>query len=92
MQEIGSAVPTVNAGKLRVLFTVLKQEGLLVERRQSRFELRPRLFSEALEPLGDAYEQRRERDRAKLEQMVIQFRLKSGGFKSADLIAATGMP
>ena len=35
------------------------------------YALTPRLMSESLDPLADAYDERRERDRTKLEQMVV---------------------
>ena len=69
--QIRAVVPQIAAGKVRVMLTVLKQEGLIVERRAQRYELRARLFSTPLEPLAHAYEQRRQRDQGKLEQMVV---------------------
>jgi ATP-dependent DNA helicase RecQ len=69
--EVRATVPAVSGVKVRVMLTVLKQEGLVVEHRGSHYELREALFSAPLEPLARAYEERRERDRTKLEQMVI---------------------
>jgi ATP-dependent DNA helicase RecQ len=69
--EIRAAVPRIAAGKVRVMLTVLKQEKLIVERRAQRYELTGRLFRTSLEPLAVAYEQRRQRDQGKLEQMVV---------------------
>jgi ATP-dependent DNA helicase RecQ len=69
--DIREAAPGLAATKLRVVLAVLKEAGLLRQRRHSRFELSPRLFAEAIDPLAEAYERRRERDREKLEQMVI---------------------
>ena len=57
--------------KYRVMLTVLKREGLIVERRARRFQLRARVFTTSLEPLACAYEERRQRDQGKLEQMVV---------------------
>ncbi|HUR33334.1 MAG TPA: RecQ family ATP-dependent DNA helicase, partial [Vicinamibacterales bacterium] len=71
LPDIRAAVPNLGAGKLRVMLTLFKQEGLIAERRGSTYVARPRLFSTSLEPLASDYERRRERDRAKLEQMVI---------------------
>jgi ATP-dependent DNA helicase RecQ len=71
VHDIHTAVPTLGRGKLRVMLTVLKQEGFLRERRGARFEVLPRLFRESMEPLAQHYEQRRQKDRAKLEQIVI---------------------
>jgi ATP-dependent DNA helicase RecQ len=69
--EIRDLVPSLSVGKLRVMLTVLKQEGRLRERRGSNYELLPSLFDQSLEPLARAYEERRQRDVTKLEQMVI---------------------
>jgi superfamily II DNA helicase RecQ len=49
----------------------LKQAGLIVERRGSRYELRSTLLSASIESSAAAYEDRRQRDQAELEQMVI---------------------
>jgi ATP-dependent DNA helicase RecQ len=69
--EIASAVPSLAPGKLRVMLTVFKHEGLMRERRGARYEVRPPLSTAPIEPLAAAYERRRQRDQAKLEQMVI---------------------
>jgi ATP-dependent DNA helicase RecQ len=71
MEDIRAAAPAVGAGKLRVMLTVLKQEGLVLERRGSRYEVRPQLFTESLERLANAYAERRQRDHARLEQMIV---------------------
>jgi ATP-dependent DNA helicase RecQ len=69
--QIRTAVPHIGAGKLRAVLAVLKQEKLIVERRGKRYEVRPELFTTPLEPFAQSYEERRQRDQAKLEQMVI---------------------
>jgi ATP-dependent DNA helicase RecQ len=69
--EIRESAPGIAVSKLRVILAVFKEARLVRQRPGSRFELSPRLFTESLEPLAQAYEQRRERDRQKLEQMVI---------------------
>ena len=71
LEDIRAAVPQIVAGKLRVMLTVLKQERRIRELRGTRYEIHPRLFSEAIEPLASAYDERRDRDNAKLEQMVV---------------------
>ena len=71
IDEIVVAVPGVSASKLRVMLTVLKQARLIRERRGSRYVPHPTLFSSSVEPLAATYEERRQRDHAKLEQMVI---------------------
>jgi ATP-dependent DNA helicase RecQ len=69
--EMRRELPALSAGKLRVVLTALKHERLIRERRGSRFELRASLFSQDIAPLAKAYEQRREQDRTKLEQMIV---------------------
>jgi ATP-dependent DNA helicase RecQ len=71
VDQIRSAVPTVAASKLRVMLLALKQEGFVRERRGAMYEIRPQLLTASLEPLGAAYEERRQRDQAKLEQIVV---------------------
>jgi ATP-dependent DNA helicase RecQ len=69
--EIRTATPTISAGKIRVMLTVLKQAGLIRERRGPRFEVTPRLFAESVASVAAAYDERRQRDQTKLEQMVV---------------------
>jgi ATP-dependent DNA helicase RecQ len=69
--EIRAAAPAVAASKLRVMLAALKQHGLLRERRAAKYEPRPQLLTASIEPLVADYEQRRQRDQTKLEQMVI---------------------
>jgi ATP-dependent DNA helicase RecQ len=71
LEEIRGAAPGVPVGKLRVMLAALKREGVIVERRGSRYEPRPALLSARVDSLAAAYEERRQRDHAKLEQMVI---------------------
>ena len=61
----------ITAGKIRVMVIELKAAGLIRERRGGHYELRPQLFTQPLEPLARAYDERRERDRVKLEQMIV---------------------
>jgi len=53
------------------MLIVLKQASLIRERRGSRYVPNPALFSSSVELLAAEYEERRQRDQAKLEQMVI---------------------
>jgi ATP-dependent DNA helicase RecQ len=69
--DIRATVPSLAVGKLRVMLTALKQEGLLSERRGSKYEVRPELSTASIEPLAASYEQRRQRDQTKLEQIVV---------------------
>jgi ATP-dependent DNA helicase RecQ len=69
--DIRAVVPTLAAGKLRVMLTALKQERLIRERRGARYEPKPELLAASIEPFVAAYEQRRQRDQTKLEQMVV---------------------
>jgi len=54
-----------------VMLAALKQDGLVRERRGANYEARPQLLTASMEPLVTAYEQRRQRDQSKLEQMVV---------------------
>ena len=69
--EMHGAAPGVPIGKVRVMVAALKQEGLIVERRGSRYERRPTLLTASIESLAAAYDHRRQRDQAKLEQMIV---------------------
>jgi len=69
--EVRAAAPALSAAKLRVILAVLKQEGFIREHRGARYEVASRLFEKPVEPLVVSYEERRERDRTRLEQMVI---------------------
>jgi len=69
--DIRAGAPSVAAGKLRVMLAALKQDGLIRERRARTFEPSPQLLSASIEPFVAAYEERRQRDQTKLEQMVI---------------------
>ena len=69
--EIRAATPATSAGKIRVMLTVLKQAGLIRERRGPRYEVTPRLSVESVESVAAAYDERRQRDQTKLEQMVV---------------------
>ena len=71
LDEIRTAAPSIAAGKLRVMLAALKQEGLIRERRGATYEPRPALLTASIEPLVAAYEQRRQRDQHKLEQMIV---------------------
>jgi ATP-dependent DNA helicase RecQ len=70
-EDIRTAAPAIAAGKIRVMLTVLKQAGLIRERRGPRFEMTPRLFAESVESVAASYDKRRQRDQTKLEQMVV---------------------
>ena len=70
-EDIRSAAPAISAGKIRVMLSVLKQAGLIRERRGPCFEVTPGLSVESVQSVAAAYDERRQRDRTKLEQMVI---------------------
>ena len=53
------------------MLAALKQDGLVRERRGAKYEARPQLLTASIEPLVAAYEERRQRDQTKLEQMVV---------------------
>jgi ATP-dependent DNA helicase RecQ len=88
--EIAAATPGIGKAKVRVMLTVLKQAGLIRERRGPRYQVTPRLFDESGDSLATAYDERRQRDQSKLEQMVIyaQTRL----CRTALLLEALGDP
>ena len=69
--DIRSVTPATSTTKIRVMLTVLKQGGLIRERRGRRFEVTPRLSVESVESVAAAYDERRQRDQTKLEQMVV---------------------
>jgi ATP-dependent DNA helicase RecQ len=71
VDEIRTTVPSLAASKLRVMLAALKQDGLMRERRGARYEPQRQLLTASIEPFVAAYEQRRQRDQTKLEQMVV---------------------
>jgi ATP-dependent DNA helicase RecQ len=89
-KEIGTAIPAIAGAKIRVMLLVLKQAGMIRERRRARYELTPRLFAEPIESLATEYEEKRQRDRAKLEQMVIY--AQTALCRTAVLLEALGEP
>ena len=70
-EDFGAAAPAIATAKIRVMLAVLKQAGLIRERRGARYQLAPQIFADSVDSLAAAYEERRQRDHAKLEQMVI---------------------
>jgi ATP-dependent DNA helicase RecQ len=69
--EIRTTTPAISVGKIRVMLTVLKQAGLIRERRGPCFEIPSRLLTEPVESVAASYDERRQRDQAKLEQIVV---------------------
>jgi len=69
--DIRASAPSLAVTKLRVMLAALKQDGLIRERRAAKYEARPQLLTASIEPLAAAYEERRQRDQAKLEQMIV---------------------
>ena len=69
--DIRAGATSLAVSKLRVMLTALKQDGLVRERRGAKYEPRPQLLTASIEPLVSAYEERRQRDQTKLEQMVV---------------------
>ena len=88
--EIRAAVPSIGTGKIRVILTVLKQAGLICERRGAQYELKSRLLTDSVESLAAAYDERRQRDHARLEQMVIY--AQTALCRTALLLDALGEP
>jgi ATP-dependent DNA helicase RecQ len=71
LEPMRDAVSTISAAKVRVMLSEFKAAGLIRVRRGGHYELRPRLLTESLEPLANAYDERRQRGQAKLEQMIV---------------------
>ena len=69
--DLHKAIPALSATKIRVVLTVLKREELVRERRGARFAVLPRLFDAPLDQLARGYDERRDRDRTKLELMIM---------------------
>jgi ATP-dependent DNA helicase RecQ len=53
------------------MLSALKRDRLVRERRGASYEVRPQLLTASIEPLAVTYEERRQRDHTKLEQMVV---------------------
>jgi len=90
VEEIRAAMPTIAGSKIRVMLTVLKQARLIRERRGTRYQVTPRLFAESVESLAAAYDERRQRDQSRLEQMVIY--AQTSLCRTAMLLDALGEP
>jgi ATP-dependent DNA helicase RecQ len=69
--DICMLAPAVGVGRVRVMLAELDRLGLVRRRRNTRYQISPRLYDESAEALAQQYEARRERDRSKLEQIVI---------------------
>ena len=70
-EELQAALPAIAGTKLRVMLTVLKQAGMVRERRGPRYEVTPTVVSASVDALVNSYEERRQRDQSKLEQIVV---------------------
>jgi ATP-dependent DNA helicase RecQ len=70
-REVRDAAASVSVAKLRVMLTVLKEARLIRQWRGSRYGIPDRFFTESLDALAQAYDERRGRDQGKLEQMVV---------------------
>jgi ATP-dependent DNA helicase RecQ len=90
VEQIREAVPAIGGAKIRVMLTVLKQAGLIRERRGARYDLAPRLLVESVDSLAAMYDERRQRDQSKLEQMVIY--AQTSLCRTALLLEALGEP
>lgn len=69
--EIRRTAPSIASSKLRVMLAALKQDGLMRECRGPKYERRPEPLTTPTEPLVAAYDERRQRDQHKLEQIVV---------------------
>jgi ATP-dependent DNA helicase RecQ len=88
--DFGAAAPSIAKAKIRVMLAVLKQAGLVRERRGARYQLAPQIFAGSLDSLAAAYDERRQRDQSKLEQMVIY--AQTALCRTALLLEALGEP
>ncbi len=88
--DFAAAAPSIATAKLRVMLAVLKQAGLIRERRGARYQLAPEIFADSVDSLAAAYEERRQRDQSKLEQMVIY--AQTALCRTAMLLEALGEP
>ena len=89
-EELHAALPAIAGTKMRVMLTVLKQAGLVRERRGPRYEVTPALISASVEALVNAYDERRQRDQSKLEQIVVY--AQTALCRTALLLEALGEP
>jgi ATP-dependent DNA helicase RecQ len=71
VDEIRAAVPSIPSSRVRVMLAALKHDGLLRECRGTTYQARPRLWTASIDPLVAAYQERRQRDQTKLEQMIV---------------------
>lgn len=71
LPDIVAKAPALGRDKLRVMITTLKQKRLLQQRKNGRLEVNPALFAVGAEALAEEYSTRRERDRSRLEQMIV---------------------
>ena len=69
--ELRAAVGAVAQGKMRVILNLLKENGAVREHRGARLEVTPRLASVDLDAIAASYDERRARERTKLEQMTV---------------------
>jgi ATP-dependent DNA helicase RecQ len=69
--DVVGATSRIGPDKLRVMLTALRQKRLLRQRRGGQTEVRPALFEISPDALAAEYAARRDRDKSKLEQMVV---------------------
>jgi ATP-dependent DNA helicase RecQ len=71
VKGVHETLPALAASRLQVIVSVLKEAGLLVERRRSGLAPRRAITPEAIDAIVADYEARRQRDQTQLEQMVV---------------------
>ena len=71
LPDIAGAAPAIGRDKLRVMLTTLKQKRLVHQRRGGQLDINPALFSVGAESLAEEYTSRRDRDKSRLEQMIV---------------------
>ena len=88
--DIRASAPSIAVAKIRVILTALKQAGLVRERRGAHYQVIAPLANVSVDALGRAYEDRRERDRSKLEQAIVY--AQTARCRTALLLEALGEP
>ena len=71
LASLRETLPGIAGGKLRVMLSVLKEARLVVERRGSGFRQREDLTPDRLQAIAEAYTQRADADRRKLDAMIV---------------------
>jgi ATP-dependent DNA helicase RecQ len=88
VESLGESLPGISAAKIRVMIAALRQAGFIRERRGRTFSAV--LSDTPVDTLAAVYDERRQRDQSKLEQMVVY--AQTALCRTAMLLAALGEP